>query len=100
RSASGSRVLRSFPGFVQPTGVRSRQRWLPSLLLALAPVVGWMAAPGAARAPPPPGGGGAPRGLRGRGPGAPPGGAPPQKRGLGPPPPKNPAARGGQPPPP
>jgi len=46
-------VLRSFPGFVQPTGVRSRQRWLPSLLLALALVVGWMATPVAAAAPPP-----------------------------------------------
>src|SRR4029450_3600838 len=53
RPASGSRVLRSFPGFMQPTGVRSRQRWLPSLLLALALVVGWMATPVAAAAPPP-----------------------------------------------
>jgi D-alanyl-D-alanine carboxypeptidase (penicillin-binding protein 5/6) len=38
-------VLRSFHGFVQPTGVRSRQRWLPSLALALALVTGWMATP-------------------------------------------------------
>jgi serine-type D-Ala-D-Ala carboxypeptidase (penicillin-binding protein 5/6) len=41
-------VLRFFHGFGQPTGVRSRQRWLPSLLLALALVVGWMAIPAAA----------------------------------------------------
>ena len=36
-------MLRSFHGFVQPTGVRSRQRWL-ALVLALALVAGWTAA--------------------------------------------------------
>jgi D-alanyl-D-alanine carboxypeptidase (penicillin-binding protein 5/6) len=41
-------VLRFLHGFGQPTGVRSRQRWLPSLLLALALVVGWMAIPATA----------------------------------------------------
>jgi serine-type D-Ala-D-Ala carboxypeptidase (penicillin-binding protein 5/6) len=41
-------VLRFFHGFGQPTAVRSRQRWLPSLLLALALVAGWMAIPAAA----------------------------------------------------
>jgi serine-type D-Ala-D-Ala carboxypeptidase (penicillin-binding protein 5/6) len=46
-------VLRFFHWFVQPTAVRSRQRWLPSLVLALALVVGWTATPafGAPTAP-------------------------------------------------
>jgi D-alanyl-D-alanine carboxypeptidase len=39
-----------FHGFVQPTGVRSRQRWLPSLILALVMVVGWTAPTEAASA--------------------------------------------------
>jgi serine-type D-Ala-D-Ala carboxypeptidase (penicillin-binding protein 5/6) len=46
-------VLHSFHGFVQPTGVRSRQRWLPSLVLALGLVVGWTATPAAASPPAP-----------------------------------------------
>jgi serine-type D-Ala-D-Ala carboxypeptidase (penicillin-binding protein 5/6) len=37
-----------FHGFVQPTAVRSRQRWLPSLVLALGLLTGWMATPAAA----------------------------------------------------
>ena len=41
-------MLHFFRWFVQPTGVRSRQRWLPSLVLALGLVVGWMATPAAA----------------------------------------------------
>jgi D-alanyl-D-alanine carboxypeptidase (penicillin-binding protein 5/6) len=41
-------VLHSFHWFVQPTGVRSRQRWLPSVCLALGLLVGWMAIPAAA----------------------------------------------------
>src|SRR5512132_800529 len=45
---SGSRVLHSFLWFVQPTGVRSRQRWLPSLVLALGLALGWTATPAAA----------------------------------------------------
>jgi D-alanyl-D-alanine carboxypeptidase len=40
--------LHFFHGFVQPTGVRSRQRWLPSLVLALCLLTGWMAIPAAA----------------------------------------------------
>jgi len=48
---SGSRVLHSFLWFVQPTGVRSRQRWLPSLVLALGLALGWTATPAAAVAP-------------------------------------------------
>jgi serine-type D-Ala-D-Ala carboxypeptidase (penicillin-binding protein 5/6) len=44
-------VLRSFHWFVQPTAVRSRQRWLPSLVLALALVLGWTAIPASAAAP-------------------------------------------------
>src|SRR5918999_5463274 len=48
---SGSRVLHSFHWFVQPTGVRSRQRWFPSLVLALGLVLGWTATPAAASAP-------------------------------------------------
>jgi serine-type D-Ala-D-Ala carboxypeptidase (penicillin-binding protein 5/6) len=47
-------VLHFFHGFVQPTGVRSRQRWLPSLVLALGLVAGWMATPAAAASPPGP----------------------------------------------
>jgi D-alanyl-D-alanine carboxypeptidase len=43
-------VLHSFHGFGQPTAVRSRQRWLPSLALALGLLVGWMAIPAAAPA--------------------------------------------------
>jgi D-alanyl-D-alanine carboxypeptidase len=43
-------VLHSFHSFGQPTGVRSRQRWLPSLALALGLLVGWMAIPAAAPA--------------------------------------------------
>jgi serine-type D-Ala-D-Ala carboxypeptidase (penicillin-binding protein 5/6) len=41
-------MLRSFHWFVQPTAVRSRQRWSPSLVLvlALALVTGWTATPG------------------------------------------------------
>ena len=38
-------MLRSFHWFVQPTAVRSRQRWSPSLVLALALVTGWTATP-------------------------------------------------------
>jgi D-alanyl-D-alanine carboxypeptidase len=45
---SGSRVLHSFHGFGQPTAVRSRQRRLPSLVLALSLALGWMAIPAAA----------------------------------------------------
>src|SRR5215217_7145608 len=45
---SGSRVLHFFHGFVQPTAVRSRQRWLPSLVLASGLLTGWMAIPAAA----------------------------------------------------
>src|SRR4029453_5455914 len=45
---SGSRVLPSFHGFGQPTAVRSRQRRLPSLVLALSLALGWMAIPAAA----------------------------------------------------
>ena len=48
---SGSRVLHFFLGFVQPTGVRSHQRWLPSLVLALGLALGWTATPAAAVAP-------------------------------------------------
>src|SRR5215218_363164 len=48
---SGSRVLHFFLWFVQPTGVRSRQRWLPSLVLALGLALGWTATPAAAVAP-------------------------------------------------
>src|SRR5918994_3541857 len=44
-------VLHSFHWFVQPTGVRSRQRWLPSLVLALGLILGWTATPAAASAP-------------------------------------------------
>jgi D-alanyl-D-alanine carboxypeptidase (penicillin-binding protein 5/6) len=44
-------VLHFFHGFVQPTGVRSRQRWLPCLVLALCLLTGWMAIPAAATAP-------------------------------------------------
>jgi D-alanyl-D-alanine carboxypeptidase len=47
-SLSGSRVLHSFHGFGQPTAVRSRQRRLPSLVLALSLALGWMAIPAAA----------------------------------------------------
>ena len=47
-------MLHFFHGFVQPTGVRSRQRWLPSLVLALGLVAGWMATPAAAAWPPGP----------------------------------------------
>jgi serine-type D-Ala-D-Ala carboxypeptidase (penicillin-binding protein 5/6) len=47
-------VLHFFHGFVQPTGVRSRQRWLPSLVLALGLAAGWMATPAAAVSPPGP----------------------------------------------
>lgn len=43
-------MLHSFHSFGQPTGVRSRQRWLPSLALALGLLVGWMAIPAAAPA--------------------------------------------------
>jgi D-alanyl-D-alanine carboxypeptidase (penicillin-binding protein 5/6) len=46
-------VLRFFHRFVQPTAVRSRQRCLPSLVLALVLVVGWMAIPAAAAPPAP-----------------------------------------------
>jgi serine-type D-Ala-D-Ala carboxypeptidase (penicillin-binding protein 5/6) len=42
-----------FHGFGQPTGVRSRQRWLPSLVLALGLASGWMAVPAAAASPTP-----------------------------------------------
>jgi D-alanyl-D-alanine carboxypeptidase (penicillin-binding protein 5/6) len=42
-----------FHGFGQPTGVRSRQRWLPSLVLALGLALGWMAVPAAAASPAP-----------------------------------------------
>jgi D-alanyl-D-alanine carboxypeptidase (penicillin-binding protein 5/6) len=41
-------VLHSFHGFGQPTAVRTRQRWLPSLVLALCVLAGWMAIPAAA----------------------------------------------------
>jgi D-alanyl-D-alanine carboxypeptidase (penicillin-binding protein 5/6) len=41
-------VLHFFHGFVQPTAVRSRQRWLPSLVLAFGLLTGWMAIPAAA----------------------------------------------------
>ena len=41
-------MLHFFHGFVQPTGVRSRQRWLPSVVLALCLLTGWMAIPAAA----------------------------------------------------
>jgi len=41
------------PRVGQPTGVRSRQRWLPSLVLSLGLVVGWMATPAAAASPAP-----------------------------------------------
>src|SRR4029450_1362374 len=51
RSQSGSRVLHFFHGVVQPTAVRSRQRWLPCLVLALCLLTGWMAIPAAATAP-------------------------------------------------
>lgn len=44
-------MLHSFHGFVQPTGVRTRQRWLPLLVLALALVVAWTATPAASPAP-------------------------------------------------
>ena len=44
-------MLHFFHWFVQPTGVRSRQRWLPSLVLALGLVLGWTATPAAASAP-------------------------------------------------
>jgi serine-type D-Ala-D-Ala carboxypeptidase (penicillin-binding protein 5/6) len=46
-------MLRSFHWFVQPTAVRSRRRWSPSLVLALALLMGWTAAPahGASTAP-------------------------------------------------
>ena len=47
-------MLRSSPRVGQPTGVRSRQRWLPSLVVALGLVVGWMAPPAAAASPAPP----------------------------------------------
>ncbi len=47
-------MLHFFHGFVQPTGVRFRQRWLPSLVLALGLVAGWMATPAAAASPPGP----------------------------------------------
>jgi D-alanyl-D-alanine carboxypeptidase len=53
-SVSGSRVLHSFHGFGQPTGVRSRQRWLPSLVLALCLALGWTAIPTEASASPGP----------------------------------------------
>jgi serine-type D-Ala-D-Ala carboxypeptidase (penicillin-binding protein 5/6) len=53
-SLSGSRVLHSFHGFGQPTGVRSRQRWLPSLVLALCLALGWTAIPTEAAASPGP----------------------------------------------
>jgi D-alanyl-D-alanine carboxypeptidase len=43
--------LHFFHGFVQPTGVRSRQRWLPSVVLALCLLTVWMAIPAAAAAP-------------------------------------------------
>jgi D-alanyl-D-alanine carboxypeptidase (penicillin-binding protein 5/6) len=46
-------VLHSFHGFGQPTAVRSRQRWLPSLALALTLLTGWMVAPAAAASPGP-----------------------------------------------
>ncbi len=36
------------PAVGQPTAVRSRQRWLPSLVLAVALLTGWMAIPAAA----------------------------------------------------
>jgi D-alanyl-D-alanine carboxypeptidase len=52
-SLSGSRLLQSFQGFVQPTAVRSRQRWLPSLVLAVGLLTGWMATPAAAAPPAP-----------------------------------------------
>jgi D-alanyl-D-alanine carboxypeptidase (penicillin-binding protein 5/6) len=38
-------VLHSFLGFGQPTAVRTRQRWLPSLVLACCLLTGWMATP-------------------------------------------------------
>jgi D-alanyl-D-alanine carboxypeptidase len=41
-------VLHSFQGFGQPTAVRTRQRWLPSLVLALCVLAGSMAMPAAA----------------------------------------------------
>ena len=41
-------MLHSFHGFGQPTAVRSRQRRLPSLVLALSLALGWMAIPAAA----------------------------------------------------
>jgi D-alanyl-D-alanine carboxypeptidase (penicillin-binding protein 5/6) len=44
-------VLHFFLWFVQPTGVRSRQRWLPSLVLALGLALGSTATPAAAVAP-------------------------------------------------
>ena len=46
----------SLPAAVRGTlpPVRSRQRWLPSLVLALGLVVGWMAIPAAAASPPAP----------------------------------------------
>jgi serine-type D-Ala-D-Ala carboxypeptidase (penicillin-binding protein 5/6) len=46
----------SLPAAVRGTlpGVRSRQRWLPSLVLALGLVTGWMAIPAAAASPPVP----------------------------------------------
>jgi D-alanyl-D-alanine carboxypeptidase (penicillin-binding protein 5/6) len=41
-------MLHFLHGFGQPTAVRSRQRWLPSLGLAFSLLVGWMAIPAAA----------------------------------------------------
>jgi serine-type D-Ala-D-Ala carboxypeptidase (penicillin-binding protein 5/6) len=42
-----------FLGFGQPTAVRSRQRWLPSLVLALGLALGWTAIPAEAASPTP-----------------------------------------------
>jgi serine-type D-Ala-D-Ala carboxypeptidase (penicillin-binding protein 5/6) len=44
-------VLHFVPVVGQPTAVRSRQRWLPSLVLALGLLTAWMAIPAAAAAP-------------------------------------------------
>jgi serine-type D-Ala-D-Ala carboxypeptidase (penicillin-binding protein 5/6) len=45
--------LHSFHGFVQPTAVRFRSRWLPSLFVAFGLLAGWMATPAAAAPPAP-----------------------------------------------